>query len=114
MAKDTWKLVPVETRPFNAETPMQALTESLTSTPLFYVRNYFDVPGLGAASWRLTIDGVVEHPLGFSAKDLQTLPERMAIVTLDSAGNGRTRRTRRNMGYCPTPQNGPPSLAAVE
>jgi DMSO/TMAO reductase YedYZ molybdopterin-dependent catalytic subunit len=70
---------------------MQALAESLRAAPLFYIRNHFDVPGLGAASWRLPVDGVVEHPLGFSVKDLQTLPERTAIVTLECAGNGRTR-----------------------
>jgi DMSO/TMAO reductase YedYZ molybdopterin-dependent catalytic subunit len=84
------KLVEVESKPFNAETPITALAEAVTPTALFYVRNNFDVPSLDAKSWRLIVDGLVHQPGTFSLNDLQRAPQRTLTVTLECAGNGRT------------------------
>jgi hypothetical protein len=35
--------------------------------------------------------GLVERPLELSLRDLTTLPSRMMVVTLECAGNGRSR-----------------------
>lgn len=88
----TWERVPVQTDPFNAETPLGALDAPLTPDGLFYVRNHFPVPALDAATWRLRLDlrpGAAE-PLVLSLGELQTLPRHAVTVTLECAGNGRT------------------------
>ncbi len=83
-------LIPVESRPFNAETPLSALSEPLTPNGLFYVRNHFDVPRLDAERFRLRVGGRVGRPLELALADLQSLPPRTVTATLECAGNGRT------------------------
>jgi len=83
-------LVPIESNPLNAETPMQALTEPITPARLFYVRNHFDVPRIDEEKWRLTVDGEVKRALQLSLKELQRFPKRTVGMTLECAGNGRT------------------------
>ncbi len=100
------KLVPVQTDPFNAETPIQALSEPITPTPLVYVRNHFNVPKIDPRAWRLAIDGMVDKPLRLSLADLQSLPRRKMVVTLECAGNGRTL-------IAPVPPGTPWRLGAV-
>ncbi len=82
-------LEPVVDYPFNAETPLPALTTELTPTNLFYVRNHFDVPPINPFTWRLQVSGLVKKPLTLALKDLQTLPQKDLTVTLECAGNGR-------------------------
>ncbi len=82
-------LVVRESDPFNAETPLPALAATPTPTPLFYVRNHFDVPRLDASSWRLRLDGLVDHAVELSLAELQGLAPRSVAVTLECAGNGR-------------------------
>lgn len=106
MAEKPLKLVPVEARPFNAETPMQALAEPLTPIHLFYVRNHFQVPRIKAETWRLAVDGAVMRPHQMSLKDLQSFPERTVTVTMECAGNGRTRMV-------PVPSGTPWACGAV-
>ena len=81
---------PLLERPLNAETPLEALAERLTPTPLFYIRNHFEVPTIDAASWRLSVDGAVQHTLELTLGELQRRPARTLTVTLECAGNGRT------------------------
>ncbi len=83
-------LVPIQERPYNAETPLEALTGSRVPTQLFYVRNHFDVPKLEPEAWRLSVDGEVENPVQLSMEELSRLPRRSVLVTLECAGNGRS------------------------
>ncbi len=106
MATENAKLVPVQTDPFNAETPIQALSGPITPTPLVYVRNHFNVPKIDIGAWRLVIDGMVERPLRLGLADLQDLPHRKLVVTLECAGNGRTL-------MAPVPAGTPWRLGAV-
>ena len=103
---DNAELVPVQTDPFNAETPIQALSEPITPTPLVYVRNHFNVPKIDLDAWRILVDGVVERPLRIALSDLQGLPHRQMVVTLECAGNGRTL-------MAPVPSGTPWRLGAV-
>jgi len=84
--------------PFNAETPMAAFAEPLTPTASFYVRNHFPVPRLDAGSWALAVGGAVERTLRLSLDDLAALPRRTLAVTLECAGNGRSRMTPKPPG----------------
>lgn len=82
----------VETSPFNASTPIEALREDLTPIPLHYVRNHFGVPDVkDPETWMLRISGEVEAPLEIALPELRRLPRRTLVVTLECAGNGRTR-----------------------
>lgn len=78
-------------RPFNAGTPMAALADPTVPPDLFYVRSHFDVPEIDPEAWRLEVGGAVERPLALSLADLRELPRREVAVTLECAGNGRTR-----------------------
>jgi DMSO/TMAO reductase YedYZ molybdopterin-dependent catalytic subunit len=82
-------LVPVTDRPFNAEAPLPALALPITPTPLFFVRNHFDVPVLDAAAWRVRVGGRVERDGSFGVDELKALPRHTVAVTLECAGNGR-------------------------
>jgi DMSO/TMAO reductase YedYZ molybdopterin-dependent catalytic subunit len=83
------RLITMEARPFNAETPLSALDQPLTPADLFYVRNHFDVPELDAGRFRLRIGGLVRRPLELSLEELRRFPERAVTATLECAGNGR-------------------------
>ncbi len=82
-------LIPVSNRPFNAETPLQVLSEPLTPTPLFYVRNHFDVPEIDMENYRLSVSGMVETPLSLTLAQIQALPSRSLLSPMECAGNGR-------------------------
>lgn len=76
--------------PENSETPLEGVQSWVTQTPLFFVRNHFDIPQLDADTWRLVIGGFVETPLEITFADLEEMPQRTLFVTLECAGNGRS------------------------
>jgi DMSO/TMAO reductase YedYZ molybdopterin-dependent catalytic subunit len=78
-------------RPFNAGTPMAVLADPVVPNRLFYVRSHFEVPEIDPGAWRLSVGGAVERPLELSLAGLKELPRREVAVTLECAGNGRTR-----------------------
>ncbi|HVC26891.1 MAG TPA: sulfite oxidase [Nitrososphaerales archaeon] len=106
MFEDQSALVPIESKPFNAETPMRALTEPITPTRLFYVRSHFDVPQIDGETWQLTVGGEVERQVHLSLKELKRLPKRTAGITMECAGNARTRMV-------PIPKGTPFAYGAV-
>lgn len=83
------ELVVVSERPLNAETPLAALDGGVTPAASFFVRCNFDVPDLDAATWRLDVGGLVDAPRSFALHELQALPHRQVLATLECAGNGR-------------------------
>ncbi|SDX91918.1 sulfite oxidase [Modestobacter sp. DSM 44400] len=80
-----------EQDPYNAEPPVSALAgHPVTAVDTFYSRNHGPVPDLDPTSWRLRVDGLVEHPVELSLADLQArFVERTLPVTLQCAGNRR-------------------------
>ncbi|MEU1626738.1 sulfite oxidase [Streptomyces sp. NPDC020096] len=81
-----------ETEPYNAEPPPGALADQVF-TPLdtFYGRNHGPIPRIDATSWRLRVDGLVDHTLQLSLDELQSrFPERQVVATLQCAGNRRS------------------------
>lgn len=98
--------IPVTHDPPNAETPLRALAEPLTPQGSFYVRSNFPLPDLSLAAWRLEVDGEVAEPAALTWDDLQALPRHSVAVTLECAGNGRTRMS-------PQPEGTPWDLGAV-
>ena len=76
--------------PENSETPLEAIHSWVTPTRLFFIRNHFDVPQIAADDWRLTIGGRVQTTREITYADLETLPHRTVLSTVECAGNGRS------------------------
>jgi DMSO/TMAO reductase YedYZ molybdopterin-dependent catalytic subunit len=84
------RLVPVKYEPFNAETPLEALTQPRTPTDSFFVRSNHPQPELPAETHRITVEGAVVAPLTLKLAELARGPLREVTATLECAGNGRT------------------------
>jgi len=82
--------IPVQDRPFNAETPMHLLANATTPTSGFYVRNHYDSLILDASTYRLAVGGCVNKPLILSLGQLKQMAACRSIVTMECAGNGRS------------------------
>lgn len=75
--------------PFNASTPLAALREDLTPPRLHYVRDHFRRPEARQA-WSFGV-GNVARPGPVDVHALARLPQRDLVVTMECAGNSRTR-----------------------
>lgn len=77
--------------PFNAGPPLPLLREDfVTPTARFFVRSHGAVPAVDPAEYRLTVDGLVEHPLTLSLAAIQAAhPRHTLMATLQCAGNRR-------------------------
>lgn len=85
-------LVVHRAHPLNCETALGALTGgAVMPNARFYVRNHFQIPQLDAGNWRLHVGGLVQRPLSLTMAQLRALPTTSTVVTLECAGNGRSR-----------------------
>src|SRR5436305_13468349 len=68
--------------PVDAETPLELLTDYITPIELFFVRSHWQPHMPNVKTWRLKIDGEVDHPLELSIADLKKMPraERTCVV----------------------------------
>jgi sulfite oxidase len=83
-------LVIHQDEPFNAETGLRSLTDSVTATDAFYVRGHGPVPEIDPDRWRLRVEGLVERELTLSLRTLrEAFRERTVTATLQCAGNRR-------------------------
>lgn len=80
----------VTSAPENSETPLSEVRGWVTPTRLFFVRNHFPEPAIDPATWRLRLEGLVERPCELSLEDLNDLPQRSVLATMECAGNGRS------------------------
>jgi sulfite oxidase len=77
--------------PFNAETGLASLTDSVTETDAFYVRGHGPVPEIDPDDWRLRVEGMVERELSLSLETLrETFRAQTVTATLQCAGNRRS------------------------
>jgi DMSO/TMAO reductase YedYZ molybdopterin-dependent catalytic subunit len=79
-------LVYLGREPLNAEVRLDRVTDVLTPRGQHYVRDHFAIP---EAPDHIEIDGAVEMPMRVTLGDLQAMPARPVVVTLECAGNGR-------------------------
>jgi DMSO/TMAO reductase YedYZ molybdopterin-dependent catalytic subunit len=76
----------VSREPFNAETPLEALSGVVPPSELHFVRSHFARP---EHPGRLTIDGAVGRPLTVGLDDLVGRRSTSVVTTIECAGNGR-------------------------
>lgn len=78
--------------PLNGETSIAALIGGVVMpNAKFYVRNHFHIPKFDLTNWRLNVGGLVERPLSLSWRDIARMRSQSKLVTLECAGNGRSR-----------------------
>jgi DMSO/TMAO reductase YedYZ molybdopterin-dependent catalytic subunit len=75
--------------------PLEALRHDLTPLGLHYLLVHYDVPVVDAAAWRLEIGGRAGRPLSLSLDDLRARSAVTQTVTMECAGNGRTKMVPR-------------------
>jgi DMSO/TMAO reductase YedYZ molybdopterin-dependent catalytic subunit len=84
--------------PLNLEMPFSSLDGFITPANRFYVRCHFPIPKIEAATWHLRVEGEVGQPVDLSLVDLEAIPARTVITTLECAGNGRAHLEPRHEG----------------
>ena len=87
-ATATPQLIPTNEGGRSLAAPPKALQQTITPNELFYVRNHWKgAPAIDMATYRLVVDGEVEHPLSLSYAELQAMPHRRFEVTFECCGN---------------------------
>lgn len=78
-------------RPVNAETPPELLDDAITPTSRHFVRNNGLPPeDPDAATWTLTVDGLVDNAMELTIADLKSQFEVVTMaLTIECGGNGR-------------------------
>ena len=78
-------------RPVNAETPPELLDDAITPTSRHFVRNNGLPPeDPDAATWTLTVDGLVDNAMELTIADLKSQFEDVTMaLTIECGGNGR-------------------------
>ena len=70
---------------------LEGLRYDVTPAGMHYLLIHFDVPEGDAATWSLSIDGLVSNPMSVSLNELRGRPTVTMPVTMECAGNGRAR-----------------------
>lgn len=78
--------------PLNAEPELDVLAQSwMTPVESFYVRSHAPNPKIDLSGFRLTVEGLVDHPLSLSLAELNDLFDQTSVVaTMTCAGNRRS------------------------
>jgi DMSO/TMAO reductase YedYZ molybdopterin-dependent catalytic subunit len=91
-------LIVREEEPLNLEMPFSSLDGFITPVERFYVRCHFAIPQIDVETWRLHVEGEVRHPVELSLAELESMPSRPVVATLECAGNGRAHLNPRHEG----------------
>jgi DMSO/TMAO reductase YedYZ molybdopterin-dependent catalytic subunit len=76
-------------RPEDREMALEGFLDYITPLDQFFVRSHVYTPRVDVDTWRLTIDGQVDSPLGLTMADLRRMPAADVLSVLECAGNGR-------------------------
>ena len=81
----------------NHSLPLEALRYDITPVGMHYLLIHFDIPQLDASTYELRVGGLVNKPLRLTLDDVKSRPATNIAVTLECAGNGRSRLSPRPM-----------------
>ena len=73
--------------PQNLSYPLRSLQGAVTPSEMFFVRDHFQPPDLSLGTWKLRVEGRVQHPYELNFSDLVELPSRKMEAFLECAGN---------------------------
>jgi len=71
--------------------PLEAMRYDVTPIGLHYLLTHYDIPDVNPEAFRLSIGGLVDHPMSITLAELRSRPAVTAAVTMECAGNGRAR-----------------------
>ncbi len=82
----------INDRPPCLETPWRYFRHDLTPNEAFYVRWHLQTipPAIDLKTWRLRVDGAVDHPLELSMDDLRRLGGDEVVAVNQCSGNSRS------------------------
>ncbi|XP_052824361.1 sulfite oxidase [Octopus bimaculoides] len=85
-------LIPSSMKPFNAEPPVEILTEKfVTPKEIFFVRNHLPVPEVNVETYRLDVTTEnSKRTVSLSVKDLKKFPKHDVTSVVQCAGNRRS------------------------
>lgn len=69
----------------------ETLTEWITPQDQVFSVSHYGVPAVKAEDYSLEVTGLVEKPRKFSLAELQALPQRDQLMTLECSGNGASK-----------------------
>ncbi len=75
------------TRRYHRTTPVHELREFRTPADQLFVVYHMGIPAVDAASWRVTVGGLVERPLELTLADLDALPKVEVRAFHECAGS---------------------------
>jgi DMSO/TMAO reductase YedYZ molybdopterin-dependent catalytic subunit len=78
---------PAATLPVYPAPPRPPLEIQVTSNDSLYTQSYKTVPQVDAASWKLSIDGLVKHPMTLDLAGITARPAHEIMRTLECIGN---------------------------
>src|SRR5437867_6908 len=88
-SRPTQGLIVRQYEPRNLETPLGSLADWKVPAEQFYVRSHFATPVIDTKSFRLVVEGHVEHRLELTLDEVKKLGSVTMPLTLECAGNGR-------------------------
>jgi len=104
--RDTYSTAEIALSNRNKGMPLDLLRHDITPVGAHYTLTHFDIPFLDPETYRLEIGGLVDAPLSLALGDIQAGSAKTVAVTLECAGNGRSRLD-------PRPTNMPWGLEAI-
>src|SRR2546422_8226280 len=76
--------IPTNTGDRTFAAPPKTLQETITPNELFFVRNHWKgAPSIDIATYRLVVDGEVEHAQSLSYEALRQMPQKRFEVTFE-------------------------------
>ncbi|MGB6501226.1 MAG: molybdopterin-dependent oxidoreductase [Thermoplasmata archaeon] len=75
----------------NVETDGAGFDTDLTEASHLFVRSHYPAPQLAEGAWTIAVAGEVDRPRRWNLSDLDALPQRSIVATLECAGNSRKR-----------------------
>jgi DMSO/TMAO reductase YedYZ molybdopterin-dependent catalytic subunit len=90
--KTVKKMRIMNSKPLNAETPIEHLRSWITPNSVFFDRNQGAIPPrrIPIKRWSLSIAGEVQSPLTLSFDDILSMPKVITANTLECSGNSRS------------------------
>src|SRR5688572_3685041 len=90
-ADEPFSLMELQQATRNRGMPLEGLRYDITPAGLHYLLPHYAIPDVEVADWRLEVSGNLDRTLSRSMDDLRARPARTMPVTLECAGNGRSR-----------------------
>lgn len=89
---DPGQLVPfLDEQPMNPKRPMlkwEDLRDWITPLDQFFAVSHYHAPTINLDSWRLKVEGLIDHPVELSLDQIKSRPRKELIATLECSGNG--------------------------